>query len=190
MGEREGEGEEIWWEQEIGSSGFPRPSFCSFYLCILQGDELPLHIQAHLTLLCFTFLCALQILCFLQMEGLRPSCIKEVYQHHFSSNICSFHNSVSHFGNSSNEREKRVTQLCPTLCDPMACSSVCFSVHGIFQARILEWVAMSSSRGSLWPRDQTQVSRCAGIFYAIWATREALFQYCTCYGDMISNISF
>ena len=45
-----------------------------------------------------------------------------------------------------------------TLCDPMDCSPPGVSVHGILQARILEWVAMPSSRGSSQPRDQTQVS--------------------------------
>ena len=40
------------------------------------------------------------------------------------------------------------SQSCPTLCDPIDCSSPGFSVHGILQARILEWVAMPSSRGS------------------------------------------
>ena len=48
------------------------------------------------------------------------------------------------------------------------------SVHGIFQARILAWIAISFSRGSSWPRDQTQVSRIAGRCFTIWATREAL----------------
>ena len=46
-----------------------------------------------------------------------------------------------------------VTQSCPTLCDPVDCSLPGSSVHGIRQARILEWVAMSSSRGSSRPRD-------------------------------------
>ena len=66
-----------------------------------------------------------------------------------------------------------VTQSCPTLCDPMDCSPPGSSVHGISQARILEWVAISSSRGSSWPRDQTYVS-CIGrqILY-LWTTREA-----------------
>ena len=49
-------------------------------------------------------------------------------------------------------------QLCPTLCNPMDCSPPGSSVHGILQARILEWVAMPSSRGYSQPRDQTQVS--------------------------------
>ena len=48
---------------------------------------------------------------------------------------------------------------------------------GILQARILEWVAMLSSRWSSQPRDQTQVSRIAGRFFTIWATREALKQH-------------
>ena len=45
-------------------------------------------------------------------------------------------------------------QLCPTLCDPMDCSPPGSSVHGILQARTLEWVAISSSRGSSQPRDR------------------------------------
>ena len=48
------------------------------------------------------------------------------------------------------------------------------SIHGIFQARILEWVAISFSRGYSWPRDWTQVSCTAGRLFTIWATREAL----------------
>ena len=49
-------------------------------------------------------------------------------------------------------------QLCLTPCDPMDCSLPDFSVHGILQARILEWVAMPSFRESSWPRDRTWVS--------------------------------
>ena len=49
-------------------------------------------------------------------------------------------------------------QSCLNLCDPMDCSPPGSSVHGILQARILEWVAISSSRGSSWPRDQTCIS--------------------------------
>ena len=56
----------------------------------------------------------------------------------------------------------KVTQSCPTLCDPMDCSLPGFSVHGIFQARVLEWVAISFSRGSSQPRDWTQVSLIVG----------------------------
>ena len=47
------------------------------------------------------------------------------------------------------------------------------TIHGILQASILEWVAFPFSRGSSQPRDQTQVSRIAGEFFTIWATREA-----------------
>ena len=48
-----------------------------------------------------------------------------------------------------------------------------FSVHEIFQARVLEWVAISFSRGSSWPTDRTQISCIAGRHFTLWATREA-----------------
>ena len=54
----------------------------------------------------------------------------------------------------------------------MDCSSTGSSVHGILQARILEWVAVPFSRGSSWPRDWAWVSYIAGRFFTIWATRE------------------
>ena len=60
-----------------------------------------------------------------------------------------------------------VVQLCPTLWDPMDCSPPGSSVHEILQARVLEWVAISYSRGSSQPRDQTQVSCIAGRFFTI-----------------------
>ena len=66
-----------------------------------------------------------------------------------------------------------VAQLCPTLCDPMDCSLPGFSVHGILQARILEWVTISFSRGSSRPRDRTRVSHIVGRCFTVWATREA-----------------
>ena len=62
------------------------------------------------------------------------------------------------------QKESEVAQACPTLCDPMDCSSPGFSIHGIFQARVLEWVAISFPRGSSQPRDQTRVSRIAGFY--------------------------
>ena len=68
-----------------------------------------------------------------------------------------------------------VAQSCPTLCDPMDCSPPGSSIHGIFQARVLEWVAISFLRGSSQPRDGTQVSHIAGRRFTIWATREALW---------------
>ena len=58
-----------------------------------------------------------------------------------------------------------VTQSCPTLCDSMDCSPPGSSVHGILQARILGWVAISCSRGSSWPKDWTQVSCLASGFF-------------------------
>ena len=56
----------------------------------------------------------------------------------------------------------------------MDCSLPVSSVHGILQARILEWIAMPSSRGSSWRRDWTQVSCTAGRFFAVWATRKPI----------------
>jgi len=61
--------------------------------------------------------------------------------------------------NAIREREREVTQSCPTLCDPMDCSLPGSSVHGIFQATVLEWIAISFSKGSSQPRDRTRVSR-------------------------------
>ena len=65
-----------------------------------------------------------------------------------------------------------VAQAYPTLWDPTDCSPPGSSVHGILQARILEWVTFPFFGGSSWPRDQTQVSCIAGRFFIIWATRE------------------
>ena len=56
-------------------------------------------------------------------------------------------------------------QSCLTLCEPMDCSPSGSSVCGILQARILEWVAISFSRRSSWPRDQTCISCTAGRFF-------------------------
>ena len=66
-----------------------------------------------------------------------------------------------------------VTQSCPTLCDPMDYSLPGFSIHGIFQARVPQWVAISFSRGSSQPRDRIQVSCIVGRRFTLWATREA-----------------
>ena len=64
-------------------------------------------------------------------------------------------------------------QSCPTLCDPMDCGPPGSSIQGILRARILEWVAISFSRGFSQSRDQTQVSCTADRFLTVWATREA-----------------
>ena len=70
-----------------------------------------------------------------------------------------------------------VTQLCPTFCNPMDYSLPGSSIHGIFQVRVLEWIAISFSRGSSRARDRTQVSHIAGRHFIIRATREALFNF-------------
>ena len=80
-----------------------------------------------------------------------------------------------------------VAQSCPTLCDPMDCSPPGSSVSGMLQARILEWVAMPSSRGSSQCRDQTWVSCIAGRFFMIWATGEETARVITfwCHGTFL-----
>ena len=60
--------------------------------------------------------------------------------------------------------EVKAAEMCPTLCD---------TVHGILQARILEWVSYTFSRGFSWPRNRTGVSCIARGFFTSWATREA-----------------
>ena len=72
------------------------------------------------------------------------------------------------------KKESEVTQLCPTLCDPMGCSLPGSSVHEIFQARVLEWIAISFSWGFSQTRNRTWVSRIAASRFIIWATRENL----------------
>ena len=69
-------------------------------------------------------------------------------------------------GNSLKVKVK-LTQSCQILCNSMD-----YTVHGIFQARILEWIAFPFSRGSSQPKDWTQVSHIAGGFFTSWATRE------------------
>ena len=68
-----------------------------------------------------------------------------------------------------------VSQLCPTLCYPMDCSPPASSVHGVLQARMLEWATIPFSRGTSRPRDQTWLSCTAGRFFTNWAIREACF---------------
>ena len=70
------------------------------------------------------------------------------------------------------KKESEVTQSCLTLCDPMDCGPPGSSIHRIFQARVLEWVAISFSRGSSQPRDWTQVPCILGRRFTVWATRE------------------
>ena len=73
-----------------------------------------------------------------------------------------------------------VAKSCATHCNPMDCSSPGSSVHGILQARILEWVAISFSRRSPQPRDWIQVSFSVGRFLTIWATRSPQLTWWQC----------
>ena len=79
---------------------------------------------------------------------------------------------LSHKGSPWSESECEVTQSCPVICDPILSGS---SIHGIFQARVLDWAAISFSRGSFQPRDWTQVFYIEGRRFTVWATREALW---------------
>ena len=71
--------------------------------------------------------------------------------------------------------EALVTQSCLILCDSIDCNPPGSSVHEILQSRMLEWVAISFSRGSFWPRNRTRLSCIAGRFFINWTTREAHF---------------
>ena len=80
-----------------------------------------------------------------------------------------------------------VAQLCQILCDPMDCGLPGSSIHGIFQARILEWVAISFSRGSSQPRDRIWVSHIVGRLFIDWA-RDVIYIYMASIIYMIINI--
>ena len=73
------------------------------------------------------------------------------------------------------ESESEVAQSCPTLCDPIDCSLPGSSDHGIFQAIVPEWVAISFFRWSSQPRARTWVSRIVDRRSTVWATREVNF---------------
>ena len=81
---------------------------------------------------------------------------------------------LSHHSRKVRESESEVAQLCLTLCNPMDCSLSGSSVHGTFQARVLEWIAISFSRGSSRAKNWTRVSRIAGRRFTIWATRDQI----------------
>ena len=91
--------------------------------------------------------------------------LKMIYRY----NVISFKSSMICRNRKNNLKIHEEAQSSPTLCDPMD-----YTVHGIFQARVLEWVAFPFSRGSSQPRNRTQVSHIAGGFFTIWATTEAL----------------
>ena len=93
--------------------------------------------------------------------------LKSLLQHHSSEASILQHSAFS-WSNSHIHTwllEVKVAQSCLTLCDPMD-----YTVHGILQARRLEWVALLFSRGSSQLRDQIQVSGIAGRFFTSWAT--------------------
>ena len=75
------------------------------------------------------------------------------------------------------ESESEVAQSPPTLWDPMDCSLPGSSLHGILQARVLEGIAISFSRGSSRPWNWTQISHIPGWCFNLWATREAQRRY-------------
>ena len=77
------------------------------------------------------------------------------------------------------------------LCDPMDCSLSGYSVHGIFQAGVLEWTAISFFRGSSQPRNWTWVSHISGRRFTVWATREAFIFYINTdyYTYLLSQVS-
>ena len=128
---------------------FPTQGLNPQLLCLLHGqsDPLPLH-----------YLWSMRDIFYLR-KCLSPFCLKSTdlisvtIDYYYFFFYCS----------------RLVTQSWPTLCDLVECSPLGSSVHGLLQARILGWVAISFSRGSSWPRDWTPVSCIAGIFLTDWA---------------------
>ena len=86
--------------------------------------------------------------------------------------------------------KKEDTEVMSNSCDPMDCSLPGSSIHEILQARILEWIAISFSRGSSWPRNQTWVSSISGRFFTNWAMKEAPFKYSIYYISVYFLISW
>ena len=82
---------------------------------------------------------------------------------------------ISNFLEEASAAAAKLLQSCPTLCNSMDCSLSSSFIHGFFKARVLEWVAISFSRGSSRPRDRTRVSRIVSKTLYLWATREVQF---------------
>ena len=80
-------------------------------------------------------------------------------------------------------------QSCPTPCNPVDCNPPGSCVHGILQARILEWVAISFSRGPSRHRDWTQVSYTAGRFFTDWASSSLLYDFMISLNKDMASIS-
>ena len=129
---------------------------------------------------------------------LNISCAKKFWLQNINTSTfhdhCSFHSGSTHnrfsfrllpeFPNCSpyshsvvpiphRQQKLKVAQSCPSLYDPTDYSLPRSSLHGILQARTLEWIMIVFSRGSSQTRNETQVSWIAGGFFIIWATREA-----------------
>ena len=109
------------------------------------------------------------------MRGLSCSPLSEIFRGlmgmHFAASLTSTL-SASPFQTSGLEwkYESVIRSVCPTLCDPMGYSPPRSSVLGILQARTLQWAAISFSRGSSWPREQTRVSCTTGQLFTFWTT--------------------
>ena len=86
--------------------------------------------------------------------------------------LCKLMHKLMHFHFVKVKWKVLVAQSSLILCDPMKCSLPGFALHGILQARILEWLTIYFSRWSSQPRDRTQVFNIADRFSTIWATRE------------------
>ena len=103
-----------------------------------------------------------------------------VLESHGHSRACALHQTRRYFQLQppastviARESESEVAQSCPTLCDPMDCSLSSSSIHGIFQAIVLEWIAIFFSRESSRPRDRTQVSRIVDTRFTVWAREKS-----------------
>ena len=84
--------------------------------------------------------------------------------------------------------ESEVAQSCPTVCNPMDYSPPGSSIHGIFKARMLEWVAISFSKGSSWPRDRSQVSRIVADALLYRSSHQQLFRICLIFSKVFTYL--
>ena len=104
---------------------------------------------------------------------------------YFKVSELSGHDSIHAVSQPSVSMWSEVTQSCPTLCDSIDWGLPGYSVHGIFQAIVLEWIAISFSRASSQPRARTRVSCIVDRRFTVWATREVhvsmrLAEICEC----------